>query len=502
MTGKFAADVLICGAGAAGLALAIDLARRGTSFRLIEKMDGPFHGSRGKGIQPRTQEIFEDFGILDRIVAAGGTYPPERRYRDDGSYVDSVVMEHAAPTSAEPYQLPLMLPQFLTERMMRERLCELGHGPEFGTELLGFEQDSAGVIARLASVSGEETLRVRWLVGADGGRSLVRHALGIDFPGKTLGVRAVVADVMLNGLTRDAWHRFNDGDMARQISLCPLAGTGLFQLQGPIPLDGDIDLSAEGLGALVAQRTNRNDIHIQSVSWASAYSMNARLAERYRVGRVFLVGDAAHIHPPTGGQGLNTSVQDSYNLGWKLAAAAKGAPDALLDSYEEERRPVAASMLGLATKLLDAQKQGDMRRGREVRQLDIGYRKSSLAPENSRRVGRPSAGDRAPDASIRGAAGQSTRLFDLFKGAHWTLLGYEVGRESVPPPRPDMHVHIIGPQGELIDDDSRLRDTYALSAGDWVLVRPDGYIGAIVTTDELKTLESYLAQVGLGQVDV
>ena len=190
MTEQFAADVLICGAGAAGLALAIDLARRGISFRLIEKMEEPFRGSRGKGIQPRTQEIFEDLGILDRIVAVGGTYPPERRYRDDGSFADSNIIEHGDPTPAEPYHLPLMVPQFLTENVMRERLRELGHMPKFGCELIGFEQDPSGVTARLAGKAGEETLRVRWLVGADGGRSFLRHALGIDFPGKTFSAFA------------------------------------------------------------------------------------------------------------------------------------------------------------------------------------------------------------------------------------------------------------------------------------------------------------------------
>jgi hypothetical protein len=120
-------------------------------------------------------------------------------------------------------------------------------------------------------------------------------------------------------------------------------------------------------------------VTVRRVAWASAYGMNARLADRYRVGRVLLMGDAAHIHPPTGGQGLNTSVQDAYNLGWKLAAVLAGAPDALLDTYEEERRPIAADMLGLATGLLDKAKQGDMKRGREVHQLDLNYRFSSLS---------------------------------------------------------------------------------------------------------------------------
>ena len=179
MTENLAADVLICGAGAAGLTLAIDLARRGMSFRLIDKMDGPFRGSRGKGIQPRTLEISEDLGIIDRIVAVGGLYPPQREYRADGSFTESAVVEHVASTPAEPYRIPLMVPQFLTERVMRERLVEFGHRPEFGCELVGLDQDRDGVTARLASKAGEEVIRARYLVGADGGRSFVRHALDL-----------------------------------------------------------------------------------------------------------------------------------------------------------------------------------------------------------------------------------------------------------------------------------------------------------------------------------
>ena len=275
-----------------------------------------------------------------------------------------------------------------------------------------------------------------------------------------------------------------------------LAGTDLFQLQAPIPLEGDIDLSAEGLTVMVAGRTGRDDIHIHSVSWASAFSMNARLADRYRAGRVLLVGDAAHIHPPTGGQGLNTSIQDAYNLGWKLAAIADGASGALLDSYEEERRPVAADMLGLATKLLDAAKRGEMRRGRQVHQLDIGYPESPLALEKPERANVLLAGDRAPDAPVIGAAGQPRRLFELFKGTHWTLLGYEVQRHLVPS-RPGLHIHTFGAHGDLLDDGGHFREAYALTSGDWALVRPDGYVGAIVDSRDIEALERYLCFVGL-----
>jgi 2-polyprenyl-6-methoxyphenol hydroxylase-like FAD-dependent oxidoreductase len=483
------AEVLIIGAGAAGLVLALDLARRGIAFRLIDKLEAPFAGSRGKGIQPRTQEIFEDIGILDRVVASGGLYPVQRKYRADGSVEDEEAMEHRDPTPAEPYQIMLMVPQFLTERVLRERLAELGHAPQFGCELKSLKQDTDGVTATLST---RETIRVRYLVGADGGRSFVRHALKVGFPGETLGVRAVVADVRLTGVSRDAWHRFNEGAMGKQISLCPLMGTELFQLQAPIPLEGEVDLSAEGLMRMVQERTGRDDIRIQSVSWASAFNMNARLADRYRTGRVFLAGDAAHIHPPTGGQGLNTSIQDSYNLGWKLAAVLRGAPPVLLDSYEEERRPVAAQMLGLATKLLDAAKRGDMRRGREVHQLDIGYPESALALEKPQRGSGLLAGDRAPDAPIRGAAGQPTRLFELFKGPHWTLLS---NSSTGIAPRAGLHIHTLG--RDILDDSGHVRDAYALADGDGVLVRPDGYIGAIVGAGEAAALETYLHRVGL-----
>jgi 2-polyprenyl-6-methoxyphenol hydroxylase-like FAD-dependent oxidoreductase len=423
-------------------------------------------------------------------------YPPQREYRDDGSYVESDVVEHASPTPAEPYRLPLLVPQFLTESVMRERLAELGHRVEYGCELVGVEQDQDCVTARIAAQAGDQTVHARYLVGADSGRSFVRAALGIGFPGKTLGVRAVVADVFLTGLERDAWHRFNEGSMERQLSLCPLAGTDLFQIQAPVALEGDVDLSAAGLAAMVAERTGRDDMRVHSVSWASAYTMNARLADRYRDGRVFLVGDAAHIHPPTGGQGLNTSVQDAYNLGWKLAAVSAGASDELLDSYEEERRPIAGDMLGLSTRLLDEMKRGELRRGREVQQLDIGYPESSLAMECPERSAGLLPGDRAPDAPIRRATGHSTRVFELFRGTHWTLLGYDVERDKVAP-RAGLRIHTFGARGDVIDDGGHFRDAYAPQSGDWVLVRPDGYVGAIVASDRIESLERYFRIGGL-----
>lgn len=497
MTNVSSTDVVICGAGAAGLTLAIDLARRGISFHLIEKAQAPFGGSRGKGIQPRTLEIFEDLGFVDRIAAVGGRYPNQRTYRPDGTHTDEPMFTDAKPAPDEPYYVPLMVMQGRTEQVMRERLTELGHQPHYGCALTGFDQDAEGVTANVIDQRGEYTIRARYLVGADGGRSFVRHALGTGFPGKTLGARAVVADLRLSGLDRTIWHRFNEGDMARQLALCPLAGTDLFQLQAPISAEGEPDLSVAGLQAFITARAPDGfDIAVHDVSWASAYTMNARLADSYHTGSIFLMGDAAHIHPPTGGQGLNTSVQDAYNLGWKLAAVLAGAPDALLKTYEEERRPIAAAMLGLSTGLLEAAKRGDMRRGREVQQLDLAYPTSSLAFEAPERHRGILAGDRAPDAPLTGAAGQVVRVFDLLKGPHWTLIGY-MADPATQAPRPGLHIHHVGPRGNLIDTHVHFRKAYGIEERAWVLVRPDGYIGAIVAADHLGELDGYFDQIGL-----
>ena len=355
--------------------------------------------------------------------------------------------------------------------------------------------------AYVDGAAGKQTIRAKFLVGADGGKSFVRHTLGIDFPGETLGVRAVVADVFVEGLSRDVWHRWGDGDMRRQIFLCPLRGTTMFQLQAPVPLQGEVDLSGSGLTNLLATRTQRNDITVREVHWASAFHMNARLAEKYRAGRAFLCGDSAHVHPPTGGQGLNTSIQDAYNLGWKLAAVINGAPGKLLDSYEEERRPIAQDMLGLTTRLLTAlRERGDMHRGREGQQLDLGYSGSSLGLNAPDRDQSPlAAGDRAPDAPMVGRAGQPIRAFELFKGPHWTLLAFNADKSASIAVRKGLHIHRIGEGGDVADGGRAFQAAYGLEAGDWVLVRPDGYVGAIVGAGHLARLEEYLRSVGLGK---
>lgn len=482
-------DVLISGAGAAGLTLAIELARRGVSFRIIDQIAEPFGGSRGKGIQPRTLEIMDLIGVVDRIAAAGNPYPPFRSHREDGSFEDAPSLASAPPTDAEPYRTPLMLAQFRTEGMLRDRLAELGHRVAYGQKLESFVQDGDGVTVGIA---GGGAVRCRYLVGCDGGRSFVRHALQIGFPGQTLGVRAIVADVALEGLGRDAWHRFNDGDFKRQFSLCPLGGTALFQLQAPIAPDDEPDLSAAGLQAFIDARAPGRGLVVRGASWASVYAMNARLADRYRVDRVFLAGDAAHIHPPTGGQGLNTSIQDAWNLGWKLAAALNGAPDAVLESYEAERRPIAASVLGLSTEMLARTRQGDMKRGREAHQMELGYAESPLTMETTRE-GPVLPGDRAPDAKLMGAGGRRLRLFDLLREPGWTLIA--CGDADGLSGGPGVRLHVLG--GDLKDASGQMAETYGMADGDALLIRPDGYVAALAGRAERAALTAHMTRLGL-----
>ncbi|ASG22596.1 FAD-dependent oxidoreductase [Nitrospirillum viridazoti] len=477
---RFDTDILIVGAGAAGLTLALDLARRGVGFRLVEKNAGPFPGSRGKGLQPRSLEVFEDLGVLADLQAVGGPYPTVLTY-EGGQVVRTQLHDVQPPTPAEPYGNPLMVPQFQTEAVLRRRLAGFGHAPAFAKELTSFDQDAEGVTARLRTTEGEVSLRARYLVGTDGGRSFVRHALAIGFPGETLPFRAIIGDMPIAGLAFDAWHRWYAPDA--QLALCPLAGTDLFQVVAQVP--DEVTPTRDLISAIVRERTGRDDLTVGEPTWLSTLRVNLRLADRYRMGRVFIAGDAAHVHPPTGGQGLNTSVQDAYNLGWKLAAVLRGASDGLLDSYEAERRPIAAHVLGLSGRLLGQMGTAEgMRRGRETRELDLSYRDGPLATESGAVHGRVVAGDRAPDAPCRTAAGTPTRLFEVYQGPHFTLLGYGVDEDGAGGGWPEeVRALTVAPQGsgqpaDLADDAGHVAQAYDLTPGTWVLVRPDGYIAA------------------------
>ena len=252
-----------------------------------------------------------------------------------------------------------------------------------------------------------------------------------------------------------------------------------------------IPLTLDGLQQTLESASGRSDIRLRELTWSTTWRPNVRMVDQFRIGRVFLAGDAAHVHPPSGGQGLNTGVQDGYNLGWKLGAVLEGVSDELLDSYESERLPVAARVLGISTALLQKHLSGAddaFERGEETRQIDISYRLGPLTLDDaSSRV--VAAGDRAPDAPCSGRDGQPVRLFSRYVGPAWTLL--RCGSTAPTLDRPDVQSYCVG--SELVDTDRHIGDAYGVKDGVAVLVRPDGYIGAI--TSQPADLTTYADRV-------
>ncbi|MEV0292326.1 FAD-dependent monooxygenase [Nocardia sp. NPDC050710] len=467
-------QVLIVGAGPTGLTLAIDLARQGIPVRIIDKADEFFAGSRGDGIQPRTLEVFDDLGVLDAIHAASTQTPVMRAYFGGEFVAERRMAEPVEPTPAIPYPNLRVLGQSRTEAILRDRLAEFGVRVELGTALAAFEQDATGVTATLVDNAGTETVRAAYLVGADGGRSTVRKTLGIPFEGSTdESIRMLLGDVRADALDHDCgyWFAASAERPMEGIALSPLPGGRQFQFAAP--LDDDAEPTLETLQEFVDRYSGRTDIVLTDLTWVTVWRPNIRLAQRFRQDRVFLAGDAAHVHPPTGGQGMNTGIQDAYNLGWKLAAALRG-DESHLDSYESERRTVAARVLGISAELLDKLVDGDedaMHRGAETQQLDISYRTER---------GPLVAGDRAPDAPLKDASGHPVRLFDLFRGPQATLLIF--GESDELPAESDVRTYRVIRPGisstgrYVVDIDGHAFDGYAAVDGTVIEVRPDGYI--------------------------
>lgn len=220
-----------------------------------------------------------------------------------------------------------------------------------GTELTSFDVSEDGVQATLVSSRGVEHVRSAYLVGCDGGHSFVRRHAEIGFKGEAGAYRSVIADVEIDGLERGHWHFWmrSESSMDR-VTLCSLPGTNLFQFSAPATEADLKDVSIAALERVFEERAEGFPLRIKRIVWSTIYRLNVRLAERFRKGRLLIAGDAAHVHSPFGGQGINTSIQDAYNLGWKLDSALRGFPD-VLDTYEEERLAVAADVLGLSSGL-------------------------------------------------------------------------------------------------------------------------------------------------------
>lgn len=337
-------DILIVGAGPTGLTLACDLARRGIPHRVIERFDGPSTASRAKTIQPRALEVMDDLGVVDRIKELGATHVPTRHY--DRARVVSEAVEAAIgvpPSSDVPHPAPIWISEPFIEGVLRDRLTQLGGQVEFGaaaTSLIQYDD-------HVAVSTGSERIHARYVVGCDGGQSTIRRLTGIAFEGTTYDrQRWHLGDLEIDGLDRHCQHVWMSPEHG-VLSLFPLPSTNLWQFQASIDesVEEPEQPSLELFRRIFAERAGVPGVRLHSPGWQSLYRINVRMAERYRDGRVFLAGDAAHVHSPGGGQGMNTGIQDSYNLGWKLAAVLDGAPDDLLDTYQEERIPVARKVL-------------------------------------------------------------------------------------------------------------------------------------------------------------
>jgi 2-polyprenyl-6-methoxyphenol hydroxylase-like FAD-dependent oxidoreductase len=338
-------EVLIVGAGPVGLACACELARRGVPARIVDKAAARSTWSKALAVHARTLEALESAGLADRFLAAGA------KLRAFNAIAGGERLIHATFDDLDsPFPFVLILPQSETERLLEERLAELGGRVERGAELVGLAQEADGVTARLRGPGGAELeARARWLIGADGAHSAVRHALGLPFEGTAYEETFILADVRLEAsLPRDEVHVFLAPEGV--LGIFPFPEPGIARLIADVTAtaagDAEASPTLERFQRLLDERGPRG-ARVTEARWLSAFKFHRRLVPRYRVGRVFLAGDAAHIHSPAGGQGMNTGIQDAQNLAWKLALVAKGGgrEGPLLDSYEAERRPIAAATI-------------------------------------------------------------------------------------------------------------------------------------------------------------
>jgi len=495
-------DVLIVGAGPTGLTLACDLARRGVRHRIIERAPHANDASKAKTIQPRALEVLDDLGAAPFVLQRGVVDLPVRFHDAGGAVTDRPSMSvRAAESFHSPYPDPVWVGQFDVEEALRRRLADFGGAVEYGLAAVGLEQDDDGATVTVASDRGEQRIRTRYVVAADGGKSGLRKLAGLPLTGETYeDQRWYLGDVTIAGLDRDHMHIWTSE--SGMIGLTPLPSSDLWQLQSPIrPEDEPGEPSLALYQAMLDERAGVGVVALTSATWLSVYRVNVRMVEHYHRGRLFLAGDAAHVHSPAGGQGMNTGVQDAYNLGWKLAAVIDGADDSLLDTYESERLPVARAVLDDSTRKMQrttATVTGSSGNGLSTALagiaddvttgLPISYPDSPLtlhSPQQHATPVRP--GDRAPDANGLRRAGTTSSLFDLLRGPHWTLITFEQAEPLAldHTETPHLHIHRIGstPGNDVVDTLGEFARHYQADPGDVLLIRPDGYLAARVRAE-------------------
>ncbi|HEU4398560.1 MAG TPA: FAD-dependent monooxygenase [Actinomycetota bacterium] len=521
-------DVLVVGAGPTGLTLAAQLHAFGATVRIVDRQPDRVHESRALGIQPRTLEVLRGLGIAQELVARGNDTVWVQLHA--GERVVSVRL-FGLGLADTAYPFLLFVSQAETEELLGAHLADRGVGVERRVELVGFRPDPEGVTCTLRDGDGRtEQLRTRYLVGCDGAGSTVRHGAGIPFAGGAYPQTFALADLEVDGLDRDSAHAYLGA--AGILLFFPLGRPASWRLLGMQPTrHGRGDLvrpSLEELQALSDAFTGGR-LRLRDPVWLTYFRLQHRHASRYRAERIFVAGDAAHVHSPAGAQGMNTGVQDAWNLGWKLALAARGVADqALLDTYDAERRPVGGFVVrftdrafsvatstnplirALRTQVVPRVLPLALRfdRGlaygfRTVSQLTISYRHSPAVQEGQPRMRRgPGAGDRLPDARIA-QDGQACWLGEALAAPRFHLLlcgltdGWDAHQVATVRSRyPDtLAVHHLtrdAVPGALHDVDGQALSRLGVEDAAHILIRPDGHIGYRAGATDLDGLWRYL----------
>jgi 2-polyprenyl-6-methoxyphenol hydroxylase-like FAD-dependent oxidoreductase len=513
------ADVLVVGAGPTGLMLATQLARHGVQPLIIDRHPGPAVQTRALGVQARTLEIYAHLGIVEQALELG-TRATGANLWTEGRRAARIPLGDIG-RDLSPYPFLLILGQDDNERLLGEALGRHGTAVQWNTELVGLVQHASHVSATLKHADGTiADVTVAWAAGCDGARSAVRELSGIPFEGAPYEQVFFVADTEMTGtmvpdelnvyLWREGFHLF-----------FPMRGTNHWRLVGilPAPLRGRDDLRFEDVIPSVRQEAGAG-LSFKTCSWFSTYRIHHRRAARFRQQRCFLLGDAAHIHSPVGAQGMNTGLQDAYNLAWKLALVVSGrAGDTLLDSYEDERVPVAQRLLQTTdqafslivsdrwwagvfrTRVLAQIAALAMTRDRirtlafrTISQIGIAYRDSPLSETLSGLpAAAPRAGDRFPLLHLRlQPNGPVEDLFGRLDDTRFNLIviGQPAAAAGVGDLEEAWRIHVVPGDPENDRELARAR----IPQPSFYLLRPDGHVGLAGRHLKAAEVRSYLSK--------